>query len=177
LIFHFLFNLGSVDTASTRSVTSLKGRELKRKNSKHGIISKNIEITVDVKKLAKEKWKVRRGYSSGASSHGTDDDHTNDPDKGMTTEPPPLDLSKIPRPQKPLHHRDVSEGSCLNELREVLGKDGDLAKTVVRIEVWYSSALYMMFSLFSSCIENDIPNLFQPALNYPFQCNFFIVFT
>jgi hypothetical protein len=97
---------------------------------------------VDVRKLAKEKWKVRRGYSSGASSHGTEDDnHTAIDPEQISTGPPKLDLPPMPRPSKPIH-REISEGSCLTELKETFGKDGELAKTVVRIEVLYSDGYY-----------------------------------
>ena len=38
-------------------------------------------------------------------------------------------------PRNKALHRHDSEGSCLSELKESIEKDGDLAKTVVRIEV------------------------------------------
>lgn len=94
-------------------------------------------------KLAKKKWKVDRGYSSGASSYGSDEDetsdHSNKKDKNNENGPKvivelPFDPKKIPPPKKTLH-RNTSEVSCLSELKETIEKDGDLAKTIVRIEV------------------------------------------
>jgi hypothetical protein len=109
------------------------------------VISKSILISVDVNKLAREKWKVDRGYSSGASSYASDDDETSDHhssnDKNMSPNGTPkvvvelpFDPKKIPLPKKALH-RNTSEVSCLSELKETIEKDGDLAKTIVRIEV------------------------------------------
>jgi hypothetical protein len=113
------------------------------------VISKNILISVDVNKLSREKWKVDRGYSSGASSYASDHDdennensnhhHHNSNDKDVNGTPKvvvelPFDPKKIPRPKMSLH-RNTSEVSCLSELKETIEKDGDLAKTIVRMEV------------------------------------------
>lgn len=138
--------LESADTASTggHSTRSLLRRNDPQNNSKHGVISKKISISLDVNKLAKEKWKVDRGYSSGASSYGSDEDETSDHsnkkhNKNGENGPKvivelPFDPKKIPLPKKSLH-RNTSEVSCLSELKETIEKDGDLAKTIVRIEV------------------------------------------
>lgn len=112
------------------------------------MISKNILISLDVHKLAREKWKVDRGYSSGASSYASDDEETSDHHKhndgkdhsqNGTTTPKvivelPFDPKKMPPPKNALH-RNTSEVSCLSELKETIEKDGDLAKTIVRMEV------------------------------------------
>ena len=129
----------SADTASTGGLSARsphKGNGL-QKNSKHGVISKSISISVDVNKLAREKWKVDRGYSSGASSYGSDDD--DEVTSGHREETKvilelPFDPKKIPKPHKSLH-RNTSEVSCLSELKETIEKDGDFSKTIVRMEV------------------------------------------
>jgi ribosome assembly protein YihI (activator of Der GTPase) len=108
--------------------------------------------------LAREKWKVDRGYSSGASSYGSDEDETSDhhhkQDKNTGSENGPkvivelpFDPKKIPHPKKSLH-RNTSEVSCLSELKETIEKDGDLAKTIVRIEVCQHSASFFVTMLF-----------------------------
>jgi hypothetical protein len=117
---------------------------------KNGVISKNIQISLDVRKLAKERWKVDRGYSSGASSgYGTDEEeHVSEQGNTKVVVELPFDPSKIPKPRKSVH-RIISEGSCLSELKETIEKDGDLAKTIVRIEVRklnaYSSSVCFPF--------------------------------
>ena len=111
------------------------------------MISKSILISLDVHKLAREKWKVDRGYSSGASSYASDEDETSDhhhgkdPTQNSSTTPKvvlelPFDPKKIPLPKNAMH-RNTSEVSCLSELKETIVKDGDLAKTIVRMEVRY----------------------------------------
>ena len=52
--------------------------------------------------------------------------------------------SVTPLKKKALHRHD-SEGSCLSVLKETIEKDGDLAKTVVRIEVCYGG-VYVLFA-------------------------------
>lgn len=92
--------------------------------------------------MAREKWKVDRGYSSGASSYGSDDDVTSGHhEETKVIVELPFDPKKIPRPHKSLH-RNTSEVSCLSELKETIEKDGDIAKTIVRMEVRHVALLF-----------------------------------
>jgi hypothetical protein len=79
-----------------------------------------------VQKLARHKWSVNRGYSSGASSYGSDEDDDTECADGF-------DPKSIPRPSG-FSTRNISEASRLSDLREELSTC-ELAKSVVRIEV------------------------------------------
>jgi hypothetical protein len=118
--------LVSVDTISTAPLSTKKNDKLK--NSKHDLLSKNTLISVDVQKLAREKWTVNRGYSSGASSYGSDEDE-NGTDNGDIFNP-----KLIPRPNAQSIRRNISEASRLSDLREEFAAC-ELATTIVRIEV------------------------------------------
>ena len=139
------------------------------------MISKNILISLDVNKLARAKWKVDRGYSSGASSYASDDDensdhHKQNDDKNQslngTTTPKvvlelPFDPKKISPPRNTLH-RNTSEVSCLSELKETIEKDGDLAKTIVRMEVrhMFDELFLFYFHSGSECFLDGLANMF-----------------
>ena len=162
--------LESADTASTGGLSHrslLKRNSDPQNNSKHGVISKKILISLDVDKLARAKWKVDRGYSSGASSYGSNEDETSDhsnkqhhKDSSENGGPKvivelPFDPKSIPPPKKSLH-RNTSEVSCLSELRETIEKDGDLAKTIVRIEVCHYPLSWAGFGdYYSAILYND----------------------
>jgi hypothetical protein len=78
----------------------------------------SIKTTKKVHELRSADWRVRPGYSSGASSFS-------DSDENETTED--VDFAKDRS-----RHSDIL---ALSRLREEMVADGDLAKTVVRIEV------------------------------------------
>jgi calcium-dependent protein kinase len=77
----------------------------------------SIKTTKKVHELRSADWRVRPGYSSGASSFS-------DSDENETTED--VDFAKDRS-----RHSDIL---ALSRLREEMVADGDLAKTVVRIE-------------------------------------------
>jgi hypothetical protein len=72
----------------------------------------------------RKKWKVQPGYSSGASSYsGSDAGSLDDEDGGFNLSTRPLELSR---------HSDILD---LSTMRQEMMAEGDLTKTVVRIEV------------------------------------------
>jgi hypothetical protein len=103
-----------------------------KRNSKRSVIIKNgVPIaTLELSKRAK-KWKMDRRFSSASSQETDDDTSKTDHKKIFVATAEPSSISNL---RKSLN-RQISDGSCLDELRESLEKDGDLAKTVVRIEV------------------------------------------
>jgi histone deacetylase complex regulatory component SIN3 len=128
----FSFVLDSIRTemTATQSNSGQDEAPVKNTSNRSVIRKKGIPIdSVDVQKRAK-KWKINRRFSNGASSQGTEDDNSSIKKIDIASAKPTSTSSL----RKSLN-RQISEGSCLDELRETLEKDGDLAKTVVRIEV------------------------------------------
>jgi hypothetical protein len=72
--------------------------------------------------------------STGTKSDSTRSAISIQSQKSITSSSNPSTTNVPPR-NKALLNRHDSEGSCLSELKETIEKDGDLAKTVVRIEV------------------------------------------
>jgi hypothetical protein len=126
LVMRSLIIAGSVDTVSTSAVST---------KSSDGVTSPKVQ------KLARQKWTVNRGYSSGASSYGSNEDDEIESADGF-------DPKSIPRPIG-LSARNISEASRLSDLREELSTC-ELAKSVVRIEVCrvsFSSKLHDSFAV------------------------------
>lgn len=153
-----------VRTSSSSSSSSVVATTTTPKTKKNPLTAADLRLPRN-----KDGWKVHPGYSSGASSYSGSDRGEDDDD----------DDEAAAR-----HHHQRSSSSrhsgilALSALRDEMAADGDLAKTLVRIEVRrfiYSVTLVQYGNCWLSALRSTIGQL-KERERFRFDSCVFLVF-